>query len=112
MARCLSWQPPGKGADVSTFYDFPMQILSAVANVAASQTDSSLVTAVTGKRVVVLGLVMIAGVSATDVTFNSKPSGSGTAISPLFANGANGGAVLPPNGLGYFQTNSGEGLTV
>lgn len=84
----------------------------AFANVAASQTDSSIVAAVAGKVIRVLAVVAVAGGTATNLTFNTKPSGAGTAISPLFANGINGGEVLPFNPSGWFQTNSGEGLTV
>lgn len=86
--------------------------LYAVANVAASQTDSSVITAVTGKKIRVVAVTAIAGGTATNLTFNSKGSGAGTAISPLYANGANGGEVLPFNPMGWFETNSAEALTV
>ena len=84
----------------------------AFANVAASQTDSSLVSAVPGKALTVVSAFLVAGGTATNVTFNTKSSGSGTAITCLIANGANGGAVLPYNEQGWFNTNAGEGLTV
>ncbi len=84
----------------------------AFANVASGSTDTSLVTAVVGIKIRVIALVMVTAATATNVTFNTKPSGSGTAISCLFANGANGGAVLPFNPAGWFETNVGEGLTV
>lgn len=80
----------------------------AFANIAASQTASSLVAAIAGKRIRVLGLVLLAGATATTAIFNS----AGTAISMTFANGANGGAVLPFSLGGWFQTNPGEALTV
>ena len=86
--------------------------LRAFANVAASQTDSSIVAAVSGKVIRVLAVVAVAGGTATNLTFNTKPAGAGTAISPLFANGINGGEVLPFNPSGWFETASGEGLTV
>lgn len=85
---------------------------NAKANVNASQTDSSVVAAVAGKRINVLAVYCVAGGTATNLTFNSKGSGAGTAISPLLANGANGGAVLSFNEKGWFTTNSGEALTV
>jgi hypothetical protein len=85
---------------------------SSPANVAASQTDSSLVTAVTAKRLRVVWAYAQCGGTATTVVFNTKPSGAGTAISPTFQNAANGGFVLPYNPHGWFTTNSGEGLTV
>lgn len=86
--------------------------LSAKANVAASQVDSSVVAAVSGKRVNVLAVVAVAGGTATDLTFNSKGAGAGTAISCLLANAANGGEALPFNPKGWFTTNVGEALTV
>lgn len=84
----------------------------AFANVAASATDSNIVTAVALKSIRVVAAAFMAGGTATNLTFNSKPGGAGTAISPLFASGVNGGAVLPYNPIGWFQTAAGEGLTV
>lgn len=84
----------------------------AKANVAQSQTDSSIVSAVTGKRILVLAFRLHAGATATDVTFNTKPSGSGTAISEKFACAANGGRADGFTPTGHFVTGSGEGLTV
>lgn len=86
--------------------------LRAVANPAQSQTDSAVVAAAAGKRVRVLALAAQAGATATTATFNTKPAGSGTAISPVFANAANGVLVLPFNPAGWFQTAAGEGLSV
>lgn len=85
--------------------------LKAFANIAASTTDGALITAVTGKIIRVVALSAVAGGTATTLTFNSKPAGAGTAISPLYANGANGGEVLPYNPKGWFDSNVGEGLT-
>lgn len=82
-----------------------------LANVAASQTDSAVVAAVSLKKLRVVGLVLVTGATATTVTFTSKPGGAGTAISMLFANAANGGAVLPFNPVGWFETAAGEGLS-
>lgn len=84
----------------------------AIANVAASQTDSSLVTAVTGARIAVHQVAVMTGATATNVTFNTKPSGAGTAISPTFQCGANGGIVLPYSEKPWFYTSAGEGLSV
>lgn len=84
----------------------------AKANVAASQTDSSVVAAVTAKKIRVLSFRVMAGGTATNVTFNTKPAGAGTAISELFACGANGGIAPAPSEWGHFETVSGEGLTV
>lgn len=84
----------------------------AFANVAASQTDSSLVAAVAGKRIRVLSYLIMAGSAATDVTFNSKGSGSGTAISILHACPARSGVARCGDQVGYFETKLGEALTV
>ena len=84
----------------------------ALANVAASQTDSSLVAAVAGKKIRVIFLIAKAGATATVATFNSKGAGAGVAISAAFANGANGDVTLPYNKDGWFETTAGEALTV
>jgi len=81
-------------------------------NVAQSQTDSVIVAAQAGRKIRVYSLASVGGGTATSVTFNSKGSGAGTAISPAFQFGANGGAVLNYNPKGWFDTNRGEGLTV
>jgi len=88
------------------------EVKYAIANVAASQTDAAVITAVANRRLRVLGMASVAGGTATNLTFNTKPSGPGVAISPLFANGANGGEVLPYAEGGWFTTALGEGLTV
>lgn len=84
----------------------------AFANVAASTTDSSIISAVASKKLRILSVVLECGATATNITFNTKPAGAGTAISMQFQNGANSGAVLARNEDGWFETNSGEGLTV
>lgn len=81
-------------------------------DVAAAQTDSVLVAAVAGKTIRVLSVAFVCGATATNATFNSKGSGAGTAISPVFQNAANGGAILPHNPLGWFECAEGEGLTL
>lgn len=84
----------------------------AKANVAASQTDSVVVTGVASKKIRVLEYRVHAGGTATDVTFNSKPAGAGTAISEKFACGANGGNLPGFSPVGHFETVAGEALTV
>ena len=83
-----------------------------LANVAAGQTDSALVTAVAGARIRVMSLVASCAATATAFTLNSKPAGSGVAISPLITNAINDKTVLPHNPGGWFETAVGEGLTV
>lgn len=91
---------------------------SAFVNLAASSTDGALTggtlpSAKTGSRVAVYGLVISQGdTTPSTVTFNSKGSGAGTAVSALLKASANGGFVLAPGSEPYFTTNVGEGLTV
>lgn len=80
----------------------------AIVNVAASQTDSTVVAAVTGYKIRVVAYYMVSGGTATNVTFQSNS----TAIAPLVADGANGGIVLPINEAGWFETTVSEALKV
>jgi hypothetical protein len=89
-----------------------LTVKRAFANVAASATDSNIVTAVGGKRIRVVAAVFECGATATTITFNSKPAGAGTAVSMQFQNDIYSGAVLPFLRPGWFQTTAGEGLTV
>ena len=73
--------------------------------VSASSTDSSLVAAVSGHRIRVLGMGVSCGGTASTFQFES---GTSTAISPVF----NNSIVLPLNESGWFETNAGEALTV
>lgn len=75
--------------------------------VAASSTDSVLLAAVAGTKLRIHSLVVSCGGTPSTVQFNSKPGGASTAISPVF----NNSLVLPDNPQGWFETNSGEGLT-
>lgn len=84
----------------------------AFANISASTTDGSLIAAVTSKKLRVLGVCICTGGTATTITFNSKGGGSGVAISASFANAANRGETLPFSPVGWFETVSGEALTV
>lgn len=83
-----------------------------IKTIPASQTDSSIVAAVAGKRIRIHQLIVMCGGTATTLVLNSKGAGAGTAITPTFPNGANGGFVLPPSkDEGWFDTGIGEGLT-
>jgi len=75
---------------------------------AASQTDSTIIAAVTSKILRVLAMVVQCGATATDITFES---GTTTRIHKVPA-GANGGQSLGFNPVGWFQTASGAALTV
>lgn len=87
-------------------------VTPALANISASTTDSVLVTGSPGKIIRLLQFQFVAGSTATNTTFNSKGSGAGTAISPIYQNGANGGAVANYSPVGWIFTNAGESLTV
>lgn len=78
------------------------------ANVSAGQTAYLIIEAIPDKAIRVVALVMVTGATATSSTFNS----SSTPITSVIANGANGGAVLPYNFDGWFQTSPGQSLTV
>lgn len=105
--------PVGAVADTSAITNAGTSLTPkyALANVAASTTDGSVVAAVTSKKIRVLAIAVLSGSTATNITFNTKPAGAGSAKSCLFANGANGGFILPFNPVGWFETNSGEGLS-
>ena len=67
---------------------------------ALTNATTELIPAKAGVVFRVLSMFMLGGATAPSVTFKS----GSTTISPLFANAANGGAVLPPNLWGWFQT--------
>lgn len=82
-------------------------------SIAASQTDSVLVAAVAGSKIVVTAFIINQGdTTPSTVTFNSKGSGAGTAIFAGLKYAANGGTSTPPADQGWFATNAGEALTV
>ncbi len=77
--------------------------------VAAEETDSSLVAAVPGRKIVVNAVVINHGdTTASSVTFNS----GSTPISPPLKAVEGGGFVIGDNGTGWFGTTPGEALTV
>lgn len=69
---------------------------------AASNATTELIPANATALFRVLSMFMLGGAVAPSVTLKS----ASTAISPVLANAANGGAVLPPNLWGWFQTNA------
>lgn len=83
-----------------------------VATVAASQTDSVLKAAVSGRRICIYQGHVMVGATATTVTFNSKGAGAGTAISVPYSPGANDGVPFYPSPKPWLCTNRGEALTV
>lgn len=73
--------------------------------VSASATDSSLVAAVTGRKIRVHAVGISCGSTASTVQFSS---GGSTAVSCVFQNSIS----LPYNPKGWFETDAGEALTV
>lgn len=90
------------------YSNIPLAAIYAKGNIAASQTDSSLVAAVTGKKIRVISFRIMTGATATNVTFNS----ASTAISETFQCGSNGGISSAWSPTGHFETVAGEALTV
>lgn len=82
-------------------------VLGTYNNIAASQTAATLIAAQTGKAIRVHSLLVSAG-TATPMHFTS----AGTAITGSIYSGANGGAVLPHNSSGWFETAKGAALGV
>jgi hypothetical protein len=68
---------------------------------AALSGDNTIVGAVTGKRLRVLAVCLVAG-GATTVRFES--GSSGMALTGQMSLSANGGFVLPLNEAGWFET--------
>jgi len=77
-----------------------VQVKRAFVN-AASNATTELLPAVADAVCRVLSMIFLQGGTAGTVTLKSGTD----AISPLFSNAANGGAVLPHNPHGWFQTN-------
>jgi len=87
--------------------------LNAWDSIAASATDSVLVTGITGKKIRVISYVLNQGdTTPSSVTFNTKGAGAGTAIGPAWKAAANGGFVVGEIPGGWFETLVGQSLTV
>lgn len=105
----LNWQTSGVVYDEN---GNKLTVKRAFANVNASQTDAAIIAAVTAKKLRILWIIALCDATATAFTLNSKGAGAGTAISSAIPNGANGGELAAVNPFGYFETASGEGLSV
>jgi hypothetical protein len=71
------------------------------------------VAAIAGRKVRVIAAAINQGdTTPSTVTFNTKGSGAGTAISPVLKAAANAAIVLPEVKTGWFGTLAGEGLSV
>ena len=104
--------PAGGALDTDGLNAVLSSPLRASHSTAASATDDVVLAAQPGLRIRVLGVVASAEGTSTAITFNSKGSGAGTAISSKLTLAATGPTVIPYAKPGWFQTNAGEGLTV
>jgi len=82
--------------------------------IVAGQTDAAVAAAVPGRRIRVLSVFAFPTTTPpVSMTFNSKGSGAGTAISPVLPFVASVPLSIPGSAeVGLFQTNVGEALTV
>ena len=76
---------------------------------AASSGDNTIVAAVTGKKIRVVALFLVA---AGAVTVRFESGAGGTALTGQMSLAANGGFALPYNPVGYFETAAGELLNM
>lgn len=78
---------------------------------AASSGDNTIVSAVTGKKIRVLGVLLI---SAGDATIRFESGAGGTALTGQMTVSAGSGFMLPTadSDVGYFQTAAGELLNL
>lgn len=82
--------------------------------IAAGQTDAVIAAANPGRKIRVMSVWVLPTVTPpASVTFNSKGSGAGTAISPVLPLVASTPLTLVGGSdTGLFETNRGEALTV
>lgn len=97
-------------ANVSTLYDGTTALTPKFATIAASSSgNNTLVAAVTSKKIRVLSVAFVAN-GAVNAKFQS--GASGTDLTGLFYCLQGGGAVLPPNPTGWFETAAGTLLNL
>lgn len=77
--------------------------------IAASSTDSSVIAAVTSKKLRILAGTIQCGATATSLTLESDDASADTTVFKLTM-GANGGAHLAFCPVGHFETDAGEAL--
>jgi hypothetical protein len=96
--------------ETSTLYSGTTALTPGFALISTSSSGaSSLVSAVTSKKIRVLALSLVAS-AAVNVKFQSHVTP--TDLTGLYYLAANGGIVLPYNPLGWFQTIAGEQLDI
>lgn len=86
----------------------PCTVKTAAVDVAANATASTVVAAVAGKRIRVLGYAVMCGGTATTSKFNSASTQIGMTYQPPVNGGVSRNA---PSGGYCFQTVAGEALT-
>jgi hypothetical protein len=86
------------------------ELKRAVIDTAASP-DTSIVAAVSGKKIRVLSLFLVNGHTAVN-TVRFESAAGGTALTGQMLLAANGGIVLPHNSYGWFETIAGEALSL
>lgn len=106
-----------KTGDAMMMDHAPYQVLRAWANISASTTDGAFTGGTipsldSGFKYRIVWFHLHARGTATQVTFNSKPSGAGTAMSPTYECGVNSGRSEGPNEYGWFETSNSNGITV
>lgn len=88
------------------------QIRRVIATVAAGTTDAVLCPAESGRKLRILQCYALT-TAATALTINTKPSGSGVAISPVFTSAAGVPTIdWTYSPAGWLDSLHGEGLTV
>lgn len=114
----LAAAEPVSGEGISWNYTL-RPVRHAMATVNAGSTDAAFTKdagfqlfPVSGKQLCLVSAYGIAGGTATALTFNSKGSGAGTAVSPAYTLGANGPLNLAWNPNCHFLTKEGETFTV
>lgn len=80
------------------------------AAIVAAATDNTLVAAVTGKKIRVLALFLVASGGANNARFESGTGG--TALTGVMNLAANGQLSLPYNAAGHFETAAGALLNL
>ena len=100
---------PGK--TFSTETDGVCAITDVVVTVGAASTDTSIIAAVSGKVIQIIGGNLRSVGAVTAVTFKSASGGTNKRAYQVPVNtAATPNVELEPNPLGHFRTNVGEGL--
>lgn len=88
-----------------------LTIKRALKAVPTNTTDSSIIAAVTDKKLRILAIKGFNGATASTITFNTKGSGAGTAISAPFVLPVSIPLDFHPSNMGWLETAAGEAFT-